>query len=65
MSIAVAILRPGGPEALAVIDRPDRDPGPGEVRIRVRLAAVNPTDIGLRQNGGGRPRLDPGWTPRA
>ena len=61
MSIAVAILRPGGPEALAVIDRPDREPGPGEVRIRVRFAAVNPTDIGLRQNGGGD--LPPPWIP--
>jgi NADPH2:quinone reductase len=48
MSLAVAILKAGGPEALAVIDRPDREPGPDEVRIRVRFAAVNPTDIGLR-----------------
>lgn len=58
---AVAITRPGGPEVLAVIDRPVREPGPGEVRIAVRAAAVNPTDIGLRERGGGD--LPPPWTP--
>jgi NADPH:quinone reductase len=51
MSRAVAIPRPGGPEVLEVIERPDREPAAGEVRIRVRYAAVNPTDIGLRQRG--------------
>lgn len=58
---AVGITRPGGPEVLAVIDRPVREPGSGEVRIAVRAAAVNPTDIGLRQMGGGD--LPPPWTP--
>ena len=61
MSIAVAIPTPGGPEVLAVIERPDREPGPGEVAIRVRFAAVNPTDIGLRQNGGDE--LPAPWIP--
>jgi NADPH:quinone reductase len=51
MSRAVAISRPGGPEVLEVIERADRAPGAGEVRIRVRFAAVNPTDIGLRERG--------------
>jgi NADPH:quinone reductase len=58
---AVAISRPGGPEVLVVIDRPVRQPGLGEVRIAVRAAAVNPTDIGLRAGGGGD--LPPPWTP--
>jgi NADPH2:quinone reductase len=48
---AVAITAPGGPEVLEVADRPIRDASPGELRIRVKAAAVNPTDIGLRQNG--------------
>ncbi len=61
MARAVGITRPGGPEVLKVIERPVRDPGPGEVRIRVAAAAVNPTDIGLRNMGGGD--LEPPWTP--
>ncbi len=59
---AVAITAPGGPEVLDVVDRAVRAPGPGEVRIAVRAAAVNPTDIGLREHGGGQ-GLEPPWTP--
>ncbi|HEX4009666.1 MAG TPA: NADP-dependent oxidoreductase [Solirubrobacteraceae bacterium] len=61
MARAVGIPHPGGPEVLEVIDRPVREPGPGEVRIAVSAAAVNPTDIGLRNAGGGE--LPPPWTP--
>ena len=61
MARAIGISRPGGPEVLDIIDRPVRDPGEGEVRIRVAAAAVNPTDVGLRQMGGGE--LPPPWTP--
>jgi NADPH2:quinone reductase len=59
---AVGITRPGGPEVLEVIDRPVRQPGSGEVRISVKAAAVNPTDIGMRERGGGD-ELPPPWTP--
>lgn len=38
----------GGPEALRVLDVPEPQAGPGEVRIRVHAAAVNPTDTLLR-----------------
>ena len=48
---AVAITAPGGLEVLEMADRAVRDAEPGELRIRVKAAAVNPTDIGLRQNG--------------
>ena len=58
---AVGITAPGGPEVLQVIDRAVREPGPGEVRIRVRAAAVNPTDIGLRRHGD--ENTPPPWTP--
>jgi NADPH:quinone reductase len=34
----------GGPDALAVIDEPTADPGPGEVRLDVRAVGVNPVD---------------------
>ena len=59
---AVGIPSPGGPEVLTVVDRPVRDPGPGEVRIAVRAAAVNPTDIGIRNSGAGDDSPAP-WTP--
>lgn len=59
---AVVIPKPGDPDVLEVADRPAREPGEGEVRIAVKAAAVNPTDIGLRQRGGG-PDLDPPWVP--
>jgi NADPH:quinone reductase-like Zn-dependent oxidoreductase len=58
---AVAIPQPGDPDVLEVIDRPARKPGPGEARIAVKAAAVNPTDIGLRQRGGGD--LPAPWIP--
>jgi NADPH:quinone reductase-like Zn-dependent oxidoreductase len=59
---AVAITASGGPEVLTVIDRPVLEPRPGEVRLSVAAAAVNPTDIGMREHGGGR-RLPGPWTP--
>jgi NADPH:quinone reductase-like Zn-dependent oxidoreductase len=45
---AVGVTAFGGPEALHSVDLPDPLPGPGELRIRVKAAAVNPTDTGLR-----------------
>jgi NADPH2:quinone reductase len=59
---AVGITTPGGLDVLEVIDRDVREPRAEEVRIAVRAAAVNPTDIGLRQRGGGD-ELEPPWVP--
>ncbi len=39
----------GGPEVLRVVDLPETHAGPGEVRIRVHAAAVNPTDTYTRK----------------
>jgi NADPH:quinone reductase-like Zn-dependent oxidoreductase len=61
MARAIGISRPGGTEVLELIERPVREPAEGEVRIRVAAAAVNPTDIGLRNAGAGD--LEPPWTP--
>ncbi|BCJ34683.1 zinc-binding alcohol dehydrogenase [Actinocatenispora thailandica] len=46
----------GGPEKLRSFDVPAPHAGPGQVRIRVAAAAVNPTDTLLRA-GGQRARL--------
>jgi NADPH:quinone reductase len=45
---AIGVTEFGGPDALQVVELPDPETGPGEVRIRVQAAAVNPTDTGLR-----------------
>lgn len=41
----------GGPEALRVFEVPEPHAGPGQVRIAVRAAAVNPTDTYTRNGG--------------
>jgi len=58
---AVAIIEPGGPEVLQVIDHPVREAGSDEVRIAVQAAVVNPTDIVLREHGA--EGLEPPWIP--
>ncbi|SEG82567.1 NADPH:quinone reductase [Actinacidiphila yanglinensis] len=45
---AVAFQRYGGPDVLRVHELPDRHADPGEVRIRVRAAAVSPADSLIR-----------------
>ncbi|NDU74002.1 hypothetical protein GWI34_15345 [Actinomadura sp. DSM 109109] len=49
---AIIVRAPGGPGALELTDTAPPDPGPGQVRIWVTAAAVNPVDaakvIGLR-----------------
>jgi NADPH:quinone reductase-like Zn-dependent oxidoreductase len=39
----------GGPEVLEIVDLPDPHPGPGQIRIAVRAAGVNPSDWKKRQ----------------
>lgn len=41
---AIGVTEYGGPEALHAIDLPAEPLGAGQVRVRVRAAAVNPTD---------------------
>ena len=44
----VGVIEFGDPEVLQLVDLPEVHAGPGEVRIRVHAAAVNPTDTGIR-----------------
>lgn len=62
---AVGLYNYGGPEVLEVLEVPTPHAGPGEVRVRVRAAGVNPTDTLLRsgwQRGrwGAEPPFVPG-----
>jgi NADPH2:quinone reductase len=41
---AIVYSRSGGPEVLRLVDREVREPGPGEVRVRIAVSGVNPTD---------------------
>lgn len=51
---AITYRENGGPDVLHLVDRPEPEPGPGEVLVRVAVSGVNPTDWKARQ-GGGRP----------
>ena len=63
---AVTFSKFGGSEVIEVKELPEREPGPGQVRIRVAAATVNPTDIGFRSGrqaamlGGLEPPYIPG-----
>jgi NADPH2:quinone reductase len=41
----------GGPEVLRLVERPVREPGPGEVRVKMQVSGVNPTDWKARRGG--------------
>src|SRR5690606_3667476 len=42
-----AVRTPAGPESVEIIDVPVVEPGPGEVRLQVAAAAVNPVDVAV------------------
>ncbi|MDP9408207.1 MAG: NADPH:quinone reductase [Actinomycetota bacterium] len=42
--LAAVYRRPGGADVLSVEEVQTPEPGPGEVRVRLRVAGVNPTD---------------------
>ena len=44
---AVMLTKKGGPEVLEVVDLPVENPGPGQLRIRVRAAGVGATDLNM------------------
>ncbi|MEU9731524.1 NADP-dependent oxidoreductase [Streptomyces sp. NPDC048002] len=49
MATAIAFSAYGGPEKLSPLEIDEPDAGPGEVRVRVRAAGVNPVDVKLRR----------------
>jgi NADPH:quinone reductase-like Zn-dependent oxidoreductase len=44
---AAVVRTAGGPDTIEVIDVPVREPGPGQVRVEVAAAPVNPVDLGV------------------
>ena len=56
---AIGLTEFGGPDVLRVVDLPTPEPGPGELRIRVHAAAVNPTDATFRAGGRAAQLADP------
>ena len=56
---AVYINEAGGPEVMIYGDRPNPEPEPGELLIRVRSSAINFADLGVRSRGAtsGFPRI--------
>ena len=48
---AVVYSHTGGPEVLRLVERPVREPGPGEVRVKIHVSGVNPTDWKARRGG--------------
>src|SRR5476651_1857806 len=51
MNRVVRFRRFGGPEVLELVDEPLTAPGPGEVRIALRAAGLNPADYKRRRGG--------------
>ncbi|MBZ5740990.1 NADP-dependent oxidoreductase [Nocardioides mangrovi] len=44
---AAVVRTPAGPGSIELLDLPVRDPGPGQVRVRVAAASVNPVDLAV------------------
>jgi len=57
---AVGLMEHGGPEVLQVVEVAEAQAGPGQVRLRIHAAAVNPTDV-MARNGSRaeQQKLDP------
>ncbi|MBY6366637.1 NADPH:quinone reductase [Rhodococcoides corynebacterioides] len=49
---AIVYTETGDPSVLTAVDRPVADPGTGEVRVRLAVAGVNPTDWKSRTGAG-------------
>ena len=62
---AAGVTQFGGPQALHIVDVPEEHAGPGQVRLRVTAAAVNPTDTHLVLGSYAErdPVKQPPWVP--
>jgi NADPH:quinone reductase len=60
---AVVYSQAGEPDVLQLVDRPLPEPGAGEVRVRVAVSGVNPTDWKARRGGSPGEPVDPAVVP--
>ncbi len=60
---AVVYSQTGGPDVMRLVDRPLPEPGPGDVRVRVAVSGVNPTDWKSRRGGAPGELVDPAAVP--
>jgi NADPH:quinone reductase len=60
---SVVYERTGDAGVLQLVDRPDPEPGAGEVRVRIHRSGVNPTDWKSRTGSGSGTPVDPPQTP--
>lgn len=60
---AITYDQTGDPDVLTLVDKPVRDPGPGEVRVRIHRSGVNPTDWKSRRGAGPGTAVTPPQTP--
>ncbi len=60
---AIVYTATGDPDVLTLVDKPAREPGPGEVRVRMHRAGVNPTDWKSRRGSEAGTPVDPPQTP--
>jgi NADPH2:quinone reductase len=60
---AIVYTRTGDPDVLTLIDKPLAEPGPGEVRVRMHRAGVNPTDWKSRRGSAPDEPIDPPQSP--
>ncbi|MBV6848751.1 alcohol dehydrogenase catalytic domain-containing protein [Xanthomonas campestris pv. heliotropii] len=64
--LAVGLHDYGGPEVLRLVELPDPHPAPGQVRVKVCAAGINPVDVMVRDGSlagwfaGARPPFVPG-----
>jgi NADPH2:quinone reductase len=61
----IGVAEYGRPEVLRVFELPEPHAGPGEVRVRVRAASVNPTDTLVRDGSRAESQkeFDPPYVP--
>ena len=45
---AIRVTAFGGPDVLTLAEVPDPPPGPGQIRVRVHAAGVNPVETYIR-----------------